>query len=103
QKLEEFLGFPVDALGPDFRDFILKLEAPKLGKVDKKKFVSPECAFDIELPALKGWKFNEEDCVGDEAIRMENPDTGARLTVEVDGNMRSEERRVGKECRTGRR
>lgn len=89
KKLDELLGFPVDALMDDWKKFVLELEGPSLGKLDKakKKFTSPEGGFEIDSPGLKGWKWNEEDCEGDEAIRLENAESSGLVIVEVDGNM----------------
>lgn len=88
RKLDEVLGFPIDALQDDWKKFVLELEAPSLGKLDKskKKFTSADCGFEVDTIGGK-WKWNEEDCEGDEAIRLENPDSTGLVAIEVDGNM----------------
>lgn len=90
KELENLLGFPVDALTEDWKEFILKLDAPTMGKVDrsKGKFSGTEAGFEIEIPKdLKDWTWNEADCVGDDAIRLESKTSGAMVRIEVDGNM----------------
>lgn len=85
KKLDTLLGFPVDGITEDWKKFILALELPKLGKVKGQIFESPEAAFTIEKP--KDWKWDEEGCEGDEAIRIENEKTSGLVKVSVEGNM----------------
>jgi hypothetical protein len=92
KKLDEKLGFSVDLLADDWKAFIAKLEAPSMGAIDKvkRRFSGAEAGFEITMPAGKGWAWKEEDCVGDEAIRLANPDLGVLVKVEVDGNMEND-------------
>ncbi|HVY62175.1 MAG TPA: hypothetical protein VHF22_11015, partial [Planctomycetota bacterium] len=53
----------------------------------KGKFSGAEAGLEVELPKIKGWAWNENDCVGDDAIRMDGPDGSCQVRIEVDGNM----------------
>jgi hypothetical protein len=92
KELEKILGFPIDHLADDFKDFILKLEPPSMGVIDKRKrkFSGAEAGFEVVMPEGKAWTWKEEDCVGDEAIRMVNADISALVKIEVDGNMEND-------------
>lgn len=89
KELDRCLGFNVDQLADDWKAFILHLEPPSMGIINKTKrtFAGPEAGFEITMPAGKGWAWKEEDCNGDEAIRLVNPDMGVLVKIEVDGNM----------------
>ncbi len=85
QKLDALLGVPIDELTADWREFVMGLELPKLGRVRGRVFESPETGFVAEKP--EGWTWDEKGVEGDEAIRMANEQTGGLVRIEVDGNM----------------
>jgi hypothetical protein len=85
QKLEKLLGFPIDDLTEDWKDYVMKLQLPKLGVVKGKLYESVDTGFTVEKP--QDWTWNESDLEGDEAIRIEKKDAGALVRIEVDGNM----------------
>ncbi|RME73515.1 MAG: hypothetical protein D6776_06955 [Planctomycetota bacterium] len=85
RKFEELLGFPVDELTGDWKNFILSLKLEPLGEVKGDTFVSDKLAFEIKKP--EGWEFRPDDVQGQEAIRIENPATTGRVIVIAQGNM----------------
>jgi hypothetical protein len=85
KKLDDILGFPVDAITDDWKKFVLDLDLPKLGKVQGQTYLSTDAAFSIQKPG--DWRWDEEDVEGDEAIRIENEKTTGLVKVLVDGNM----------------
>jgi hypothetical protein len=85
EKLDQLLGFSIDDLTEDWKAFVMALELPKLGKVKGKIFESLDAGFTIEKP--QDWKWDEEGCQGDEAIRLANDQTTGLARIEVDGNM----------------
>ncbi|GIW70617.1 MAG: hypothetical protein KatS3mg102_0159 [Planctomycetota bacterium] len=85
RKLEELLGFEVDALTEDWKQFILGLKLEPLGEVRGERFVSAKLAFEITRP--EGWEFRPDEVSGQEAIRIVNPATTGRITVAVQGNL----------------
>lgn len=85
RKFDELLGFPVDELTDDWKQFVLGLELKRLGKVKGDKFTADELGMELTKP--KGWEWREDDVEGREAIRLENSATTARVIVTAMGNM----------------
>jgi hypothetical protein len=85
RKFEELLGFPVDELTKDWKDYVLSLELEPLGEIKKNTFSSDKLAFEITKP--DGWEWREDEVQGQEAIRLENGGTTGRIVVVAQGNM----------------
>jgi hypothetical protein len=87
-KLEAALGAPLGAFTEDWRTFILSLSPTPAGTLDadRKRFTSRRFGFEVTIPEAAGWAFNPEAAEGYEAIRLENPATGALITISVEGS-----------------